>query len=168
MSFYKHDVSYKVLLGGETVMETPAREHTSQLAIPRTVQQAIPQLLLDGRPDIVIQGDDGTTATIRLEITKGKRTPGYVPMLASTKWLLLAEIDNDFDTEATLADCQESLANGYSPDPDDKVDMQAVANDIDRLIKCFGPDTLAETFVTDQDWTDRASGYLQKKARQGE
>jgi hypothetical protein len=94
-----------------------------------------------------------------------------VVMLDGTKWLLMAEIENDRESadidDVTLGLCLESVQGGYSPDPDELVDMEPVEADLKRLIAAYGEDTRAEDFVSGDDWQERASGDIQARARKG-
>lgn len=91
-------------------------------------------------------------------------------MLAATRWLFMAEIDNEADggdSPATLGSALESLESGYNPDPADEVDMNPVEREILKLIKQHGEDKELEDLLTVSDWKARANSSLQEAARAG-
>lgn len=91
-------------------------------------------------------------------------------MLEGTKWLLIAEIENEADggvSPATLGSALDSVDQGYCPDPDDHLDMGPIGDEIERLIKEHGADKLAEELVDTDDWESHASGDMQDLARRG-
>lgn len=91
-------------------------------------------------------------------------------MLGSTKWLLIAEINNEADggdKPATLGSALESVRSGYNPDPDEFVDMEPVKRDLIALIAEHGDRAVAENSLTDSDWQEHGDGDLQARARKG-
>lgn len=88
-------------------------------------------------------------------------------MLAATRWLFMAEIENEVDggvSPATLGSALESLEIGYNPDSNGGLDMTNTEKELNDLIKQHGEDKELEDLISNKDWEDRASGVLQDQA----
>lgn len=91
-------------------------------------------------------------------------------MLDGTKWLLIAEINNEADggeSPATLLSALESVRGGYSPDPDEQVDMEPIRRQLEALVLSGRGGDLAEKLLTGTDWQEHENGDLQARARIG-
>lgn len=76
-------------------------------------------------------------------------------MINETKDLLMAEMENDPEgVDTTLATALESLEGGY--EPYDNFPREVVKQDLEKAIKEYGPEALAESFVNLDDWKRRA------------
>lgn len=91
-------------------------------------------------------------------------------MLNGTKWLLIAEINNEADggeSPATVLSALESVRGGYNPDPDELVDVEPIQRELEKLVLSGQGDDLAENLLTDADWQEYSDGDLQGRARKG-
>jgi hypothetical protein len=91
-------------------------------------------------------------------------------MLDGTKWLLIAEINNEADggeSPATVRSALESVRGGYSPDPDELVDVGPIQRELENLLSSGQGGDLAENLLTDADWREYGDGDLQARARKG-
>ena len=58
-------------------------------------------------------------------------------MLDGTRWLLIAEINNEADggeSPATVLSALESVRSGYNPDSDEQVDMEPIQRELEALV----------------------------------
>jgi hypothetical protein len=91
-------------------------------------------------------------------------------MLDGTKWLLIAEINNEADggeSPATVRSALESVRGGYNPDPDELVDEEPIQRELEEMVQLGQGDDLAENLLTDADWQEYSDGDLQARARKG-
>ena len=91
-------------------------------------------------------------------------------MLDGTKWLLIAEINNEADggeSPTTVLSALESVRGGYNPDPDELVDMEPIQRELENLVLSGQGGDLAENLLTDADWQEHEGGDLQAHARRG-
>jgi len=91
-------------------------------------------------------------------------------MLAGTKWLLIAEINNEADggeSPATVRSALESVRGGYNPDPDELVDMGPIQRELENLVLAGQGGEQTESLLNDTDWQDYSRGDLQACARKG-
>lgn len=89
-------------------------------------------------------------------------------MLDGTKWLLIAEINNEADggeSPTTVLSVLESVRGGYNPDPDELVDVEPIQRELENIVQASRGDNLAENLLTDADWQEYSDGDLQARAR---
>ena|SRR5438552_3598512 len=89
-------------------------------------------------------------------------------MLDGTKWLLIAEINNESqggESPATIQSALESVRGGYNPDPDELLDMNPVQRELEALVLSGRGGDLAESLLTGTDWQEHKNGDLQARAR---
>jgi len=91
-------------------------------------------------------------------------------MLDGTKWLLIAEINNEAEggeSPATVLSALESVRGGYSPDLDELVDMEPIQRELEALVLAGRGGDLAAKLLTGTDWQEHENGDLQARARNG-
>lgn len=91
-------------------------------------------------------------------------------MLDGTKWLLIAEINNETDggeSPATVRSALESVRGGYNPDPDELVDKGPIQRELENLVLAGQGNDQAESLLTEADWQEYSHGDLQARARKG-
>lgn len=91
-------------------------------------------------------------------------------MLAGTKWILIAEINNEADggeSPATIRSALESVRSGYNPDPGELVDMVPIQRELENLVLAGQGGDQAESLLTEADWQEYSHGDLQARARKG-
>ena len=91
-------------------------------------------------------------------------------MLAGTKWLFIAEINNEAnggESPATVLSALESVRGGYNPDPDELVDMGPIQRELENLVLAGKGGEHAESLLTEADWQEYSHGDLQARTRKG-
>lgn len=91
-------------------------------------------------------------------------------MLEATRWLVIAEINNEADggeSPATVLSALESVRSGYNSDPDELVDIEPVQRELELLVLAGRGGDLAVSLLTDTDWQEHENGDLQARARNG-
>lgn len=141
----------------QKTVETATSISLLEDAYRKALQQARRQTLLDGQPRRVEIEQCLVSTFMQAE------PDGQPPMVRwKTKWLLMAEIDNEEKggaSPATLESALDSVRQGYNPDENNfaKEDMEEIEKELMKLAQRFGGDCSLEHFITIEDWRKRAA-----------